>query len=260
VNTTPETTLEQIVAECSQDDSVIGIVTYDDAPRVTRVVCYTAGISLISARNPLRYVEGKLIQIEKRKLGAEDADVVLPTVALRMIPEWRMAEIRYDPDGTLAERKAQADAFQWDDNLQTAANHYASQRLYGLAPLMQSVMHAVRKDDWSLLSLDSGEIGRALGEAMLVQSGVMKSTQGEMYRALQHLMGEDSPWWREFSQAVGLRLPTGWISLARMRGLAALALYLETLKLFTEILDDSHRGVIEITAKQIEETVGEYRK
>ncbi len=259
-NTATQTTLEQLVTECSQNPHVLAIATYTETPRVLRLVCYVQETDLAPVPAPLRYIEGTLIQVEQHSLGAEDAAAATPAGALRLIPSWRDAEIRYDPQGLLTARKAQAEGFQWGEGLQQRANHDTSQRLYDLVPLLQCLIHGVEQDDWSLLSLEAGEIGRALGDLVLVQRGQLIASEGEMYRALQSAIGESSTWWREFAQAVGLRLPSGWISLARMRGLAALSLYLETLKLFADILEDSHRSVIETTAQQIEETVGAFRK
>lgn len=253
-----QTTLEQLIAAYSQNENMLAILTYQETPNVVRIICYTQDRT---AHTPqVEYAADTLAAVEFRSLEADDRASKSPAGALRVMSLWRDGEAVHDPQGLLTARKSQAENFQWDETLQEQANLYVSQRLYDLVPLVQTLIYGVYKDDWSLLSLDAGELGRSLGEAVLVQRGEINASHSAIYRTLQRTFGEQSNWWREFSMAVGLRLPSGWLSLARMRGLAALKLYQETVKLFAEVLEENHRVVIETTARLIDETVGAYNK
>lgn len=258
LNTMTQTMLEQLIAKYSQNENTLAILAHQETPNVVRIVCYTQDRTAYTPY--VEYIADALAAVEFRSLEADDRASKSLAGALRVMSLWRDGEAVYDPQGLLAARKAQAENFQWDETLQQHANTYASQRLYDLMPMVQTLIYGVQKDDWSLLSLDSGELGRSLGEVVLVQRGEINASHSAIYRTLQRILGEDSNWWREFSVAVGLRLPSGWLSLARMRGIAALKLYQETAKLFAEVLEENHRVVIETTARLIDETVGAYNK
>ncbi|MCA9913258.1 MAG: hypothetical protein KC496_07905, partial [Anaerolineae bacterium] len=83
MKTMTQTTLEQLVAECSQDENVLAILTYEETPNVVQIICYQQLSTADTTR--VQYAGDTLAAIDVRSLQEDDDASRSPSGALRVI-------------------------------------------------------------------------------------------------------------------------------------------------------------------------------
>ena len=154
----------------------------------------------------------------------------------------KQARPLYDPDGMFGTLQSEAHHFHWNTDMQHQANVFASERLMRLARAAHQVMNnLVRRDDASLVgAVDVLTAG--LMQVMTVQRGILMATNDAYVRTLMRQVGLGSAWTYYLMQSVGLVEND-----PRMRGIAALGLYMKTVDLLRPILQESHAQVVDQT-------------
>lgn len=193
-------------------------------------------------RQQLRYMGETLVAITTGSIMAERKKLVRPEMAVWAVLPLKQARPLYDPDGLFAALQGEAHHFRWDNEMQHQANVFASDRLMRLARAAHQLMNSlVRRDDAAVVGavdvLTSG-----LMQVMAVQRGILMATSDAYVRTLMRQVGLGSAWTYYLMQSVGL-VENG----PRMRGIAALGLYMRTVDLLRPILQPSHAQVVDQT-------------
>jgi predicted nucleotidyltransferase len=252
--------VEKYVAELSKDSNVIAVILTGSYARGEAnpplsdidLVAYVKDMTAVPQREVLYYEEEQLIGIDYKSLTERDTEMQTALGALTLVPIWRHCQILHDTNGEMARRKKEAEAFHWDARMQEQANSHFSAGLYHLAEISHNILSGLNRDDWSPLSIVSSEMADKLGNMILVQRGIFINSHNHFYHLVQSVVGSESVWWRFFTVAIGLRLPTGWFTLPQIRGMAALRLYRLTVRENKHLIEERHRDVIETAVRIIE--------
>lgn len=252
--------VDKYVVDLSKDSNVISVILSGSYARGAAnpplsdidLVVYVNDLAKVEQREVLHYEDEQLIGIDYKSLAERDAEMQTAAGALTLVPIWRQCQILHDTDGEMAKRKKAAEAFHWDARMQEQANASFSAGLYHLAEISHNILSGLNRDDWSPLSIVSSEMADQLGYMTLIQRGIFINSHNHFYHSVQSAVGSESIWWRFFTVAVGLRLPTGWFTLPQIRGMAALRLYRLTVRENKHLIEERHRAVIETAVRIIE--------
>jgi predicted nucleotidyltransferase len=237
------------------DENVVAITlagsyARGDATRYSDVdlIVYQRELRPTDAGYHLRYRGDTLVSITRTTLDARRADLARPEAAKWCVPGLRQARILLDKEGAFAALQAEAFAWTWTSALQAQADAFASAELAGYAEEAHKIMGGLLMDDDAQTVY--GSYGMVLGISKLVSTarGVLTETENVYFRQVQEVMGLESRWSTCFRAAVGLNEG----GTPRMRGLAALELYVETARLLEGILQPEHRAVVEGAVRLIE--------
>ncbi len=185
----------------------------------------------------LRYHSGTLLSVSAATIAAKRAELSRPNKAIRAVPGLRQSRILYDPDDAFAELQKEAQAFVWDSAMQEKADAFAAYQLMGYAEEAHKILGGLSQNSDSAVLY--GAYGMVLGIVNVVsaQRGVFFQTENDFFRAVPEAVGTDTDWSTYLRIAAGLEhAPKTSPSPARMRGLAALRLYVETVKLLRTII------------------------
>ncbi len=197
----------------------------------------------------LRYIEDYLVSLSVLTLDERRADFARPESAKWCISGLQQARVLYDPQGAFAGLLAEANAVRWDAAMQAQADSFAGCELAGYAEEAHKILGGLLQDDdcQTLYAV----YGLVLGVSKIVaaQRGITVESDNVYFRRLQEEMGANSHWTQFFRQAAGFDDGT-----ARMRGFAALRLYVETARLLDSIFLPEHRAVIEQAVRVINQS------
>ena len=203
-------------------------------------------------RYTLCYWDGYLVSLSTNTIEAERANLLHPEHALWAVPGLRQAVILLDKEGSLASLKQAAIEFNWF-NLQPLADEYAVEQLMGYAEEVHKILNGLAREQESTVLYALLGLFKGLARAVAVQRGLLMESENRFFDVIQDSVGRNTNWTRAFRLAVGADpLPINQPSY-RIRGAAALTLYLETAELFKNIITDKHRMVIEITLHKIQQ-------
>lgn len=195
------------------------------------------------------YVGETPVSISTLRIEAKHEELHVPEQAIWAVEGLRQAKALYDPHGAFAVLQAEAQAFTWDATMQDKANQYASRELAGYGEEALKICTGIAHEDDSTVSY--GTVGLVLGVSgiILTQQGILLRSENEYFRKARQAaatMGAEA----EFATANG-----DVAAVPRMRGLAALRLYLTIAQRLTDIIQPEHRSVIEKTADIITRTL-----
>ncbi|MCB9454073.1 MAG: nucleotidyltransferase domain-containing protein [Anaerolineaceae bacterium] len=197
----------------------------------------------------LRYVDGVLVSLTTLTLDERRADLTRPEAVWWCVAGLQQARVLVDPEDDFAGLQAEANAVEWDTAMQEKVNAYAGAELAGYAEEAHKILSGLYHDDESQTLY--GVYGLVLGVAKIIstQRGLVIPTENAYFQRLQDTMGVDSRWTAFFRVAAGLDEGT-----VRMRGLAALRLYVETTRLLDDVFSPEHRAVIAQTVRVINQS------
>jgi hypothetical protein len=163
------------------------------------------------------------------------------------VPGLRQARILLDKRGALAALKAEADAFVWDP-LQAAADRYASRQLAGYAEEVHKLMGALARHDESAMVYAAIGLVLGLSNILAVQQGLLLESENEYFHrvlaAADALAGPANAWSRALRLAASFDPLPADQSPPVQRGLAALHLYVESVKLLESTIRSEDAPVI----------------
>jgi len=192
----------------------------------------------------LRIVDGKLVSLKYLLVQDEYASLTQPEKALWAVPGLRQMQILLDEAGQLAKLKQAAFDFNWAE-LQNAANEFAVEDLMGCAEEAQKVIGGLLQENESKVLYASWGMFKGLSFAAAVQAGLMIESENRIFAIMQDHFGNSHAWTRAFRLSFGMDVGDVNIPAYQTRGRAALDLYEQTALLFENIINDSHREVIE---------------
>lgn len=198
----------------------------------------------------LRLFNGKLVSLKYLRLADELSSLKKPESAVWAVPGLRQMKILIDENGELAKLKQTADDFDWSD-LQTAADEFAVNALMGCSEEAQKIMGGLLQENESKVLYAAWGMFKGLSFAAAVQAGLMIESENRIFTMVQEHFSKDHPAWvRAFRLSFGMDVVAN-IPAWQTRGLASLDLYEQTAILFKDIINETHREVIENTLKLI---------
>lgn len=200
-------------------------------------------------RYTLRYWEDKLISLKYTLLKDERAALKDPSRAIWVVPGLSGMKIVLDKDGSLATLQQAALKFDFSA-LQSAANEYAAEQVMGCAEEVHKVLNGLARGHESTVMYAVWGLIKHLPGAVMVQRGLMMTSENRFFDLIQDSVGRDSKWTRAFRTAWGLD-PNA--SQYQSRGAAALTLYRLTAAMLDELIPDRHREVVDRTLRLIKE-------
>jgi hypothetical protein len=193
-------------------------------------------------RQHLRYMGETLVSVTTGSIMAERKKLARPEMAVWTVLSLKQARPLYDPEGLFAALQSEAHHFRWDNEIQRHADIFASERLMRLARTAHQVMNTlVRRDDAALVGAVD-QLTAGLTQVMAVHRGILIATNDAYVRTLMRQVGLGSAWTYYLMQSVGLVENS-----PRMRGIAALGLYMRTVDLLRPVLQSSHAQVVDQT-------------
>jgi predicted nucleotidyltransferase len=200
-------------------------------------------------RYTLRYWDERLISLKYTLLEDERAALTEPRRAIWAVPGLRGMKIILDREGSLAELKKAAQEFDWSP-LQSAADEFAAEQVMHCAEEVHKVLNGLaRKYESTVLYAVWGLI-KHLPEAVMVQRGLMMTSENRFFDLIQESVGRDSEWTQAFRMGWGLHVNG---SQYQVRAAGALALYCLTAMMLDHVIPAKHRHVVNKTLQLIKE-------
>ncbi len=198
----------------------------------------------------LRFFNGKLVSLKYILPAEEYASLQKPEGAVWAVPGLRQMKILLDKTGQIASLQQAAFDFNWKD-LQRAADEYAVENLMKCAEEAHKIMDGLQQDDESKVLYASWGMFKELSFSVLVQAGLMITSENRAFELLENHIGLDHPWTRAFRLSFGMDLGDVNVPAYQTRGQAALELYQQTAVLFKGHITQKHSEVIENTLQLI---------
>lgn len=197
----------------------------------------------------LRIFDGKLLSIKYIRPADELDSLTRPERAVWSVNGLRNMILLADPNGDLAALKKNAEDFKWEP-LQPAADKYAVEQLAGCSEEAHKIMSGLEQDLESKVTYAAWGMFKGLSFAALVQAGLLIQTENLVFSQIEDHFGSAHPWTRAFRLSFGMDVKPVTPAYVT-RGVASLDLYEETHRLFTAIIGETHREVIENTLQLI---------
>jgi predicted nucleotidyltransferase len=193
-------------------------------------------------RYKLRYEGELLFSLHADRIHDERKKLTRPETALWAVPGIKMCRILLDNEGVFAQLQAEAEAFRWDAHMQRLADDFASLQLVNYAEEAHKLMSGLLQQDDSTTLYAAYGMVLGLMRIMCTYKGLFIPTENAYFETLTKHIGIDSTWSYYLRLASGLEEGT-----PRMRGTAALGLYMKTVELLRPILRSEHAIVVDKT-------------
>ena len=200
-------------------------------------------------RYVLRYWDNKLISLKYVTLDEERSALKDPQRAIWAVPGLRQMRIVLDKKGSLAKLQKDAQEFDWA-TLQPAADEYAADQVMHCAEEVHKVLNGLAKGHEATVMYAVWGLVKHLPGAVMVQRGLMMTSENRFFDLIQESVGRDTKWVAEFRRAWGLD-PVS--SQYQARGAAALRLYRLTAAMLDHLIPEKHREVVNTTLRLIKE-------
>jgi len=203
------------------------------------------------------WYDGYLLNLSSRPLSVYREWLKLSQEAVYRVSTIRDARILVEKDGSFrAFQQEVLTHWSWEP-LQADANAYAGQLLAELSEVILRTMGALRLQKTTMLvERICLHILPAVTEAVGVQRGIL-ATGNDYLHQIQETIGRDSSWTRLYMDAAGVSEKGEMPISLKTRGIAALHVYQETIRLLRPHLLPEHIETIEPLPGMIDEGVEE---
>lgn len=202
------------------------------------------------------WYDGYLLNLSSRPLSIYQEWLTIPQEAIFRISTIRDAHILLEKDGAFRAFQQEASNWKWEP-LQGAADAYASQLMVELTEVILRTLGALRSHNTVMLVERITlhilpDITRAVG----VQRGII--ARGNNYlRQIQETIGSDSAWTNYYMRAAGIVPGDAVSDSLEQRGIAALRLYQETVRLLRSHFSSEHLQTIETLMDMVDQVLHE---
>jgi len=180
-------------------------------------------------------LDDRLLIIHTRIVAEVRAELSSPERAIWAVPAYRNMRVVHDPHGDAASVGEDAREFDWED-LRDSAVGVTRLNLAKSAEFVFKLRAASeQRDESSALHATVALAGRC-ARAVAVARGLLVSTENEYYAKVWNAAG--STWQREHRDALGHTAGGAFA-----QALAACRLYVETLRVLDDVLDDDTRRI-----------------
>ena len=201
------------------------------------------------------WYNGYLLNLSSRPLSIYKEWLTLPQEAIFRFSTIQDARILLDKQGIFRAFQQETRNWQWEP-LQAAANRYASQVIVELSETVLRTLRALQfQRTVMLVQRILLHILPGVVKAIAVQQGML--IRGNNFlQQVQETVGMDSDWTRYYMQAAGIAVGSLSPSL-EARGIAALRLYQETVRLLSPHLLPEHRETVEVLVNMVDQRLDE---
>jgi len=200
----------------------------------------------------LQYVQGRLVSVKTLTIEEAQKSLTRPDKAIWAIPGLRQMNILLDKEGILAGLKQAAEQADWS-RLQLAADEFAADELMGYAEEVHKLLDGLEQDSESKVVYAVWGIVEGMARTLAVHHGLLIPSENEFFQVVQDSAGRASGWTRSFRIAAGMDPAPISQSPYRVRGEAALRLYVYTARPLLESMPERYREVVGTALTLIQE-------
>ena len=139
-------------------------------------------------------IDGRLVVVSSVTPSQVEATFTRPEVAVETIQGLRSGQALIDRDGFLRTLQHRATAFQWDEEMQTRANHWASRQMVGWIEEVRKGLEGLCRGDTGRLLHARFGCSWGLARVMCVHRGVLLSGDNALFEEVIASVGHDSAW------------------------------------------------------------------
>jgi predicted nucleotidyltransferase len=237
--------LQALVAEIDNDD-IVGVTLGGSYVRgnatpfsdVDLGCFYKDEVPLPPKR--LLYKNGLLLSIATRNVATIRADLARPERAIFFVNSRR--HILLDKDGSMTRLAQDIATFQWEP-LRQKAYEYASFQMMLAAELVHKILSEILRRNDLAITYATTNLLSSLTEIVAVQGGVLVKGNSVYYQQVQEAVGSETAWTRYHRLVAGIDTVPANVSPVKVRAVAALHLYEETITLLRPTIRPEHMAV-----------------
>lgn len=139
-------------------------------------------------------INGRLIVVTDITPTQVEASFTRPEVAVETIQGLRSGRTLIDRDGFFHTLQQRANAFQWDEEMQNKANHWASRQMVGWIEEAHKGLEGLRSSDTGRLLHARFGCSWGLARVMCVQRGILISGDNALFEEVIAGVGQNSAW------------------------------------------------------------------
>jgi len=139
-------------------------------------------------------IDGRLVVVSSVTTTQVEAAFTRPEVAVERIQGLRSGRALIDRDGRFRTLQHRAHDFQWDEEMQVKANHWASHQMVGWIEEARKGLEGLRSGDTGRLLHARFGCSWGLARVMCVQRGILLSGDNALFEEVIANLGSDSPW------------------------------------------------------------------
>lgn len=239
--------LQTLVAELN-NDAIVGITLGGSYVRGNATPYSDVDLGCFykdeASRLPHRllYRKGLLVSINTKTVTSIRADLARPERAIFLVATPRL--ILLDKDGSVAELLQKIATFCWEP-LQQKAHEYASFQMMLAAELVHKILSEILRRDDLAIACATAKLLSSLTEIVAVQGGVLVKSDGAYYQQVEAAVGTETAWTRYHRLVAGVDMLPANVSPVKVRAVAALHLYQETITLLRPTMRPEHMAVAE---------------
>jgi predicted nucleotidyltransferase len=239
--------LQTLVAEIDNDD-IVGITLggsylrgnatpYSD---VDLGCFYKDDVSLLLHR--LMYRNGLLVSINTRTVAQIRAALTRPEQAIFLVAAPR--HVLLDKDGSVEELMQEIATFRLEP-LRQKARAYASFQMMLAAELVHKILSEILRRNDLAIAAATAKLLSSLTEIVAVQGGLFIKSDSVYYQHVEEAVGSESAWTRYHRLVAGIDMLPANVSPVKVRAVASLHLYQETIGLLRATMQSEHVAVAE---------------
>jgi predicted nucleotidyltransferase len=188
------------------------------------------------------YRNGLLVSINTKTVAQIRIALTRPEQAIFLIATPR--RILLDKDGSVGELMQEIATFRLEP-LRQKARAYASFQMMLAAELVHKILSEIlRRNDLAIASA-TAKLLTTLTEIVAVQGGLLIKSDSVYYQQVEEAVGPESAWTRYHRLVAGIDMLPANVSPVKVRAVAALHLYQETIDLLRVTMQSEHLAVAE---------------
>jgi hypothetical protein len=158
------------------------------------LVRFTLDDEIIPPGGGSHLIDGRLVVVSNVSPTRTEAAFARPEVAVETIQGLRYGRALIDRDGYFRALQHRANAFRWDEEMQTKANQWASSQMVGWIEEVHKGLEGLRSGETGRLLHARFGCSWGLARVMCVQRGIMLSGDNALFKEVIAGVGYDSAW------------------------------------------------------------------
>ncbi len=188
----------------------------------------------------LLYRNGLMVSVNTRTVASIRADLARPEKAIFLVATPR--RILLDKDGSVTELMQEIATFHIEP-LQQKAYAYASSQMMLAAELVHKILSEILRRNDLAIAYATAKLLSSLTEIVTVQGGVLVKSDSVYYQQVEVAVGAETAWTRYHRLVAGIDMVPANVSPVKVRAVAALHLYQETITLLQATMNPEHLAV-----------------
>jgi len=248
--------LQALVAEIDNDD-IVGITLGGSYVRgnatpysdVDLGCFYKDEASLLPHR--FFYRNGLLVSVNTRTVAQVRAALARPEQAIFLVAALQR-RVLLDKYGSVGELMREIAMFRLEP-LRQKAREYASTQMMLAAELVHKILSEILRRNDLAIAYATASLLSSLTEIVAVQGGVMIKSDSVYYQQVEEAVGSETAWTRYHRLVAGVDMLPANVSPVKVRAVAALHLYQETIGLLRPTMQAEHLAVAEQAMRVFQE-------